>query len=825
MLGREAELNWLTAALRPGAAPADPGSPPRLILLEGAAGHGKTALLHRVLARLDQPATRLRGDRFLETESPLTSARPLVEQVFDADLESVVEHHSFAAIQRHCRHFLDRTPGLLVIDDAQWVDPRSLRLLCSVIAHAAGAVVAFRPGQAPTELIDAARGAGASIDHLPLPPLDDAVVAQLAGELPARQRDLVVVAAAGNPLFAHTLISAFRRVPDARDLDDLFGVGHRSPSDALSSALGADIRGLEPGPRRTLTAVAVLGAARPAQLAALTGSDTVSDDLHLLRERGLLSDTASEPLHPLVRHTAYYRADRGQRADLHRRAAALPEMDSFARAEHLSSLRADATPTEAEIVLDAAEQALDTDPQVADRWLSAVDHVPSPRRDLVWARAQVLTGRPERAAVTLPPLLDDPRVESEARVLYAQTLRMSGRPAEAHEILTARCARRQPELLFELTATAVLLDRSAAREAALRELHAADAPYADAARAFRAIAALNTGDLAAARAHYSGATATLLDAPAEDLRDILEAVSAAAWCAYMLDDFPVGIELAQRGLRIARRFGRANPQPGLGCALAFSLVQVGRLDEADAAASDAAEAAELFRVPDSIAMARTALVLSAFWQGDDALMRARTEELRDAPPPAVPWWRRTAESTLARCLAMAGETVTHVLQREPADVMTPLRYADSATIAMFAGDRAGAQTLLEQGRELAHRYGAASQASFLGVLLAGLIAPHDPGRAEDLWESALVTYERLGMPRHRQMAAEQLAGHRARYAPAEVLTAREREVARHVATGATNQEIADQLVLSRRTVEEHVSNILRKLGVRSRHRVAAALRS
>lgn len=35
--------------------------------------------------------------------------------------------------------------------------------------------------------------------------------------------------------------------------------------------------------------------------------------------------------------------------------------------------------------------------------------------------------------------------------------------------------------------------------------------------------------------------------------------------------------------------------------------------------------------------------------------------------------------------------------------------------------------------------------------------------------------------------------------------------------------LQNHLVLSRRTVEEYVSNILRKLGVRSRHRVAAVL--
>ena len=35
-------------------------------------------------------------------------------------------------------------------------------------------------------------------------------------------------------------------------------------------------------------------------------------------------------------------------------------------------------------------------------------------------------------------------------------------------------------------------------------------------------------------------------------------------------------------------------------------------------------------------------------------------------------------------------------------------------------------------------------------------------------------------------------------------------------TGATNRAIAEQLVLSERTVDRHVSNILGKLGVSSR---------
>ncbi len=48
------------------------------------------------------------------------------------------------------------------------------------------------------------------------------------------------------------------------------------------------------------------------------------------------------------------------------------------------------------------------------------------------------------------------------------------------------------------------------------------------------------------------------------------------------------------------------------------------------------------------------------------------------------------------------------------------------------------------------------------------------------------------------------------------LTISERKVARLVADGLSNRQIAERLVLSVRTVETHVSHILGKLGMRSR---------
>jgi non-specific serine/threonine protein kinase len=53
------------------------------------------------------------------------------------------------------------------------------------------------------------------------------------------------------------------------------------------------------------------------------------------------------------------------------------------------------------------------------------------------------------------------------------------------------------------------------------------------------------------------------------------------------------------------------------------------------------------------------------------------------------------------------------------------------------------------------------------------------------------------------------------------LTPRERQVAALVAQGKSNRDIADELVLSERTVENHIGNILSKLGFGSRAQIAA----
>ena len=54
-----------------------------------------------------------------------------------------------------------------------------------------------------------------------------------------------------------------------------------------------------------------------------------------------------------------------------------------------------------------------------------------------------------------------------------------------------------------------------------------------------------------------------------------------------------------------------------------------------------------------------------------------------------------------------------------------------------------------------------------------------------------------------------------------LLTPREREVAALVAQGLTDAQLADALVIGRRTAEKHVANCLGKLGLATRAGLAA----
>lgn len=104
-------------------------------------------------------------------------------------------------------------------------------------------------------------------------------------------------------------------------------------------------------------------------------------------------------------------------------------------------------------------------------------------------------------------------------------------------------------------------------------------------------------------------------------------------------------------------------------------------------------------------------------------------------------------------------------------------------------------------------------------LLTGqaLTAVGDVGSARKELEGACTRFRELGATPAAEEAEHLLrpAGHPAG------LTGREVEVLRLVASGRSNTQIAAELVLSKKTVARHLSNIFAKLDVGSRTAAAA----
>jgi DNA-binding NarL/FixJ family response regulator len=111
------------------------------------------------------------------------------------------------------------------------------------------------------------------------------------------------------------------------------------------------------------------------------------------------------------------------------------------------------------------------------------------------------------------------------------------------------------------------------------------------------------------------------------------------------------------------------------------------------------------------------------------------------------------------------------------------------------------------------------------LALAAALAADAPAAAAAEARMALTALERLGAARDVDAASGLLRrlGVAGRAFPrgSGELTKRETEVLALVAEGLSNAQIAERLVISRRTAEHHVASILSKLGLRSRAEAAA----
>lgn len=139
--------------------------------------------------------------------------------------------------------------------------------------------------------------------------------------------------------------------------------------------------------------------------------------------------------------------------------------------------------------------------------------------------------------------------------------------------------------------------------------------------------------------------------------------------------------------------------------------------------------------------------------------------------------------------------------------------------------KGAAVTTLVAAIEEAERLALTLDALWTRIDLGRSLAASDPERAIEVLGAAAESATQMGAVTEGQVAEQllRLLGVRTwrRGPAAEPLTDRERQIVRLISDGASNPEIAQQLFLSRKTVERHVSNVLKKVGVRNRAELAA----
>jgi len=142
-------------------------------------------------------------------------------------------------------------------------------------------------------------------------------------------------------------------------------------------------------------------------------------------------------------------------------------------------------------------------------------------------------------------------------------------------------------------------------------------------------------------------------------------------------------------------------------------------------------------------------------------------------------------------------------------------------LAMERGAWHVAEAELRHAEEIAARIPAAHERAATALALATfhVTRTDKPNRAtaQQALAAAEARIAPLGAPR-MQAALDALRARLNAVNPAQAygITAREADVLRHLVAGASNQEIADHLSISRRTVDQHVSSILSKFGVSNR---------
>ncbi len=298
-----------------------------------------------------------------------------------------------------------------------------------------------------------------------------------------------------------------------------------------------------------------------------------------------------------------------------------------------------------------------------------------------------------------------------------------------------------------------------------------------------------------------------------------------------------GHELALRYLELASAAGEDAQRASALWPVAAAAGWLGRIDEARDAARQGLELAEhtghsLYAVGNLAALGAVELSLENPIAAATALQRAR--ELMHAGGVESPG-RFPVLPDLVEALVAIGE-VDHAaaIEREHRriahDLGRPWARALAARCEGLVADARGKESAAAAAFERALReHGQQDRPLDRARTLLAYGTLHRrlrrKSRARELLESALELFDAAGAAQWAKRSRVELGrigGRRA--APAGALSTTESEIAKLVAAGRTNREVAAALHLSSRTVEWNLSKLYRKLGVRSRTELAHAAR-
>jgi DNA-binding CsgD family transcriptional regulator len=923
ILGRDAELAAIASYLHRLAAG------PVALVLEGEAGIGKTTLWEAGVAAAHRRGYPVLACRPVQAEATLSFAAlgDLLDGVLDEVLpalpdpqrralevallradagEDPADQRAVSVATLGVLRLLARSRPLLVaVDDVQWLDGPSARVLAFAVRRLThepvGLLVSVRTTgrqAVPLNLEQAwppDRVSRLLVGPLSVGALQRLVRSRLGRSLPRSVLLRVHEATAGNPLFAVEVARVLLQRPDGLDP----GQGLPVP-EGLRQLVRLRLDGLPAQARRALLPVSALTRSTVAMVERATGAPAVARrGLEQAADAGVVEVDGDVVrfAHPLLRSVVYADAPSQQRRRLHRRLAQVV-LDPEEHARHLALATDRPDAGVAKTLEDAAVLARSRGAPAAAAELLELAGTRTPagraqdrwRRTMEAGRYYFEAGDTQRARTLLETAVATAAshdARAQARLALAGVLHHSDGPLESVPVLERALEEAgadrglrmevERELAHDLWLRGDLAEaRRHARaavelagevgEPAALVTTAANQTLLDAAEGGVTPESLERArSLVASAPGSSGAGQLTMVEPAEEVLALLLVVAGEldearglyleqlkqasvrgdehrreylAWCLARIEVRAGNFQLAagyaeESDLEAAGQEGLVSETLG---ARAEVAVLLGRVEVAHRAAEEGLTIAERHGLGLAALRNRAALGFLELSLGNPANAHrwlgpavAAMHDMGLGEPAYVPLLPDEIEALIALGELEQAASLIDVLEERGHALDRPWALAAAARgrglLQAARGEQAAALEALQLALQEHNRM---AQPFELGrtLLVKGTIERRARkwGAARASLEGGLTHFERLGAVLWVNRARTELRRVGGR-APARHLTPTEEKVAELVSTGLTNQEVADALFVSVRTVEANLSRIYHKLGVRSRTEVHAKLSS